>query len=51
MVTSPSTPPGGIEIFYSYAHTDEPLRDELEKHLSLLKRPNRVMILFTSVRI
>ena len=31
----PSTP---IEIFYSYAHEDEILRNELEKHLKLLKR-------------
>ena len=27
-----------IEIFYSYSHRDEDLRDELEKHLSVLKR-------------
>jgi len=27
-----------IELFYSYAQEDEPLRAELEKHLSLLKR-------------
>ncbi len=27
-----------IELFYSYAHEDEPLRQELEKHLSLLKQ-------------
>ncbi|HYW38360.1 MAG TPA: toll/interleukin-1 receptor domain-containing protein [Terriglobales bacterium] len=27
-----------FELFYSYAHTDEVLRDQLEKHLSLLKR-------------
>jgi TIR domain len=27
-----------IEIFYSYSHKDEDLRNELEKHLSLLKR-------------
>jgi hypothetical protein len=27
-----------LEIFYSYAHADEALRDELEKHLSQLKR-------------
>jgi len=27
-----------IEIFFSYAHEDEGLRDELEKHLSILKR-------------
>src|SRR5437588_498094 len=35
MTTSPTTP---MELFYSYAHVDEPLRKELEKHLSLLKR-------------
>lgn len=27
-----------IEVFFSYAHADEPLRDELAKHLSNLKR-------------
>jgi TIR domain len=27
-----------LALFYSYAHEDEPLRDELEKHLSLLRR-------------
>lgn len=27
-----------IEVFYSYSHKDETLRDELEKHLSILKR-------------
>jgi len=27
-----------LEVFYSYAHEDEALRDEVEKHLSLLKR-------------
>ena len=26
-----------VEIFYSYSHKDEKLRDELEKHLSMLK--------------
>ncbi len=30
--------PQPLEIFYSYAHEDEELRDKLEKHLSLLKR-------------
>src|SRR5438067_2417301 len=35
-MTTPATAP--IELFYSYAHADEPLRKELEKHLSLLKR-------------
>jgi hypothetical protein len=27
-----------IKIFFSYSHVDEALRDELEKHLSILKR-------------
>jgi hypothetical protein len=27
-----------VEVFYSYSHKDEEFRDELEKHLSLLKR-------------
>lgn len=27
-----------IEVFYSYAHADEALRDQLEKHLAVLKR-------------
>ena len=31
-------PPQPIEIFYSYFHKDEGLRNELEKHLSVLKR-------------
>jgi TIR domain-containing protein len=34
--TSKPRPP--IEIFYSYSHKDEELRDRLETHLSLLKR-------------
>lgn len=29
---------GPIEVFYSYSHKDEELRDELEKHLSMLRR-------------
>jgi hypothetical protein len=33
-----STTPKPIEIFYSYSHRDEELRDELEKHLTILKR-------------
>ncbi len=28
----------GIEVFFSYAHEDEKLRDELAKHLKLLER-------------
>jgi|SRR6266566_9945595 len=27
-----------LEVFYSYAHEDEALRNELDKHLSLLQR-------------
>jgi hypothetical protein len=30
-------PAKAIEVFYSYSHKDEDLRDELEKHLSILK--------------
>ena len=29
--------PNSIELFYSYSHTDEELRDQLENHLSILK--------------
>jgi hypothetical protein len=28
----------GIEVFFSYSHRDEALRDELAKHLSIMKR-------------
>ncbi|MEK6333975.1 MAG: tetratricopeptide repeat protein [Acidobacteriota bacterium] len=31
-------PHNSVEVFYSYAHEDEKLRDELKKHLSNLKR-------------
>jgi len=31
-------PAKAIEVFFSYSHKDEELRDELEKHLSILKR-------------
>ena len=27
-----------IEVFYSYSHRDESLRDELGKHLNMLRR-------------
>lgn len=33
---------GTIEIFYSYSHKDEALRDELDMHLSLLRRQNLI---------
>ena len=35
-IISPAT------VFYSYAHEDEALRDELEKHLSLLQRQGTI---------
>jgi hypothetical protein len=38
MAASPSISPRVIDVFYSYAHLDERLRTELDKHLSLLKR-------------
>jgi hypothetical protein len=38
MAASPSTSPRAIEVFYSYAHLDERLRTELDKHLSSLRR-------------
>src|SRR2546421_13002459 len=31
-------PHNSVEVFYSYAHEEEKLRDELKKHLSNLKR-------------
>ncbi len=34
----PSDRQAAIEIFFAYSHKDEELRDELEKHLSVLKR-------------
>src|SRR5512147_326229 len=35
---SPERPAVPISLFYSYSHKDEALRDELETHLSLLRR-------------
>ena len=37
MVSSSPVPGCPIEVFFSYAHRDETLRDELAKHLSLLQ--------------
>jgi TIR domain len=34
--------PTGLRVFYSYSHKDEQYRDELEEHLSLLKRQNLI---------
>ncbi len=31
-------PTGAIEVFYSYSHKDEELRDQLENHLTMLRR-------------
>lgn len=36
--------PKAIEIFYSYAHEDEWLRQELDKHLSSLKRQGLISV-------
>lgn len=38
MVTDNAPPSKPVELFYSYSHKDETLRDELETHLALLKR-------------
>ena len=43
LISGGSTPahgqqPNSVEIFYSYSHKDEELRDQLENHLTLLKR-------------
>ena len=32
------SPPSAVEVFYSYAHADESLRNALEKHLKTLQR-------------
>src|SRR5271165_2553717 len=37
MASLPTIPPP-LELFYSYAHTDEDLRSKLEKHLAALQR-------------
>jgi hypothetical protein len=35
----PSEP---MEVFFSYSHRDEKLRDQLEKHLTILKRQSLI---------
>jgi hypothetical protein len=35
---APPPPPRPVRLFYSYAHADEAFRDELEKHLSTMRR-------------
>ena len=37
-------PQVGARIFISYAHEDEELKDELDKHLKVLKRSSKVEI-------
>ncbi len=37
-----TTPEKAIEVFYSYAHEDEALRKELEKHLSVLQHQGHI---------
>src|SRR5262245_9584973 len=37
MAAIPSPPPRAIEVFFSYAHADEALRDELARHLRLME--------------
>src|SRR5215471_18330733 len=32
-----------VELFYSYAHEDESFREEIEKHLSILKRSGLIV--------
>jgi TIR domain-containing protein len=32
-----------IKVFYCYAHEDQALRDELEKHLGILRRQGQIM--------
>lgn len=40
-MTSPAPP---LSLFYSYAHRDEALRDELETHLTLMKRQGLIQL-------
>ena len=37
-MTSASPTPATVDLFYSYAHADEPLCEELRKHLTALQR-------------
>ena len=36
------TPASVIELFFSYSHQDQGMRDEMDKYLSVLKRSNRI---------
>ena len=42
--TSPASGRPDIDIFFSYSHLDEKLRDKLEKHLTSLKRNGMVRV-------
>ena len=42
-MSSTAEPTKAVEIFYSYAHKDQKLRNELEKRLSLLKKNNLII--------
>ena len=35
-------PASVIELFFSYSHKDQGMRDEMDKYLSVLKRSNRI---------
>jgi formylglycine-generating enzyme required for sulfatase activity len=37
-----TTPASVVELFFSYSHKDQNMRDELDKYLSVLKRSNRI---------
>ena len=37
-LTHSESQPNSIEVFYSYSHEDEELRQQLENHLSILRR-------------
>lgn len=39
---TPQPPAQPLQLFYSYAHEDEEMRDELEKHLTLLRREGTI---------
>lgn len=40
----PDIPQSGARIFISYAHEDEDLKNELDKHLKVLKRSSKVEV-------
>lgn len=41
-MTDTSSSPNSVEVFFSYSHKDEDLRDELETHLAMLKREGTI---------